>query len=112
MSNEAKTPRRIALEEITAERNRQVKDLGWHEGTDDEQNRGSQLAKVAALYTLAAVYNTDSPLFSRIFHSVWPSSWLRDYWKPNLKSRRRRLVVAGALLLAELERLSRAGECE
>jgi hypothetical protein len=110
--SEAKTPRRIALEEITAERQRQITKEGWDEAKDDDENRGGQLSKVAALYALAAVYNSDSPLLSRIFHSVWPSSWERTWWKPYKKSRRRRLVVSGACLLAELERLTRAGECE
>lgn len=111
MSKEDKTPRRIALEEINAERNRQVTKEGFTEAHDDDVNRAGQLAVVAALYALSTVFQQYSSIMHRIVNWCWPMSWERTWWRPG-KPRRRKLVIAGSLLLAELERLARAGELE
>jgi hypothetical protein len=82
-----------ALEDIAAERRRQVEVEGWTAQHDDQYTDGA-LAKAAICY--ATVY----PLAA----SYWPRdiSW----WKP--KDRRSDLVRAGALIAAEIERLDRA----
>lgn len=88
-----------AARDVLAERERQKSVEGWTPEHDDEHN-DEQLALAAACYALG------SPTF-------WP--WENRWWKP--KDRRRNLVRAGALILAEIERIDRqastkdAGEC-
>jgi len=79
-----------AVREIAAERRRQIEEEGWSPEHDDRHAEG-QLAAAAACYAWAG-------------WPMWP--WDRAFWKP--KSRRRDLVRAGALILAEIERLDRA----
>ena len=80
--------------DVLAERCRQVDGEGWTVAQDDNYTAG-QLAKAAASYCL---YQTSSA------PGCWP--WNRDYWKP--KGYRANMVRAGALILAEIERLDRA----
>lgn len=82
----------VALADIAAERKRQIEAEGWTVGHDDRHTDGA-LAKAATCY--ASVY----PLAA----SYWP--WDIKWWKP--KDRRRDLVRAGALIVAEIERLDR-----
>jgi hypothetical protein len=81
-----------ALEDIMFERARQKAVEGWTKEHDDAHTDGA-LAKAATCY--ASVY----PLAA----SYWP--WDLSWWKPT--NRRRDLVKAGALILAEIERLDR-----
>ncbi|MBZ9986085.1 hypothetical protein LB572_03125 [Mesorhizobium sp. BH1-1-5] len=91
-----------ALVDVMNERNRQQDAEGWTPEHDDEHGDGS-LAMVAALYA------EPRPLLKRvgdwIVPAYWPQSWDFKFWKP--KDRRRDLVRAGALILAEIERLDR-----
>ena len=80
--------------DVLAERRRQVDGEGWTVAQDDNYTAG-QLAKAAASYCL---YQTSSA------PGCWP--WNLDYWKP--KGYRANMVRAGALILAEIERLDRA----
>ena len=80
------------VDEIRNERARQVSAEGWSPQHDDQQLHG-ELAYAAAAYALGA------PGF-------WPTAWPRAHWKP--KSRRRDLVRAAALLVAEIERIDRS----
>lgn len=98
-----------AARDVLAERERQVSVEGWTPAHDDENDDG-QLASAAACYAfptwqrrgaLAISAGTDMP-------SAWP--WAREWWKPSPDDRRRELVKAGALILAEIERLDRAKE--
>lgn len=79
-----------AAVDVLAERRRQIDEEGWTADHDDEHTKG-QLAAAATCYV------TGRSLY-------WP--WLRSWWKPT--TRRRNLVKAGALILAEIERLDRA----
>lgn len=96
---------RIGLE-IVAERKRQVDKEGYDTERDDEYTE-EQLARAAAVYALPnteGLVENESTLDLK--HTLWP--WNN---KPKLaKDRRRDLVRAGALIIAELERLDRAGE--
>ena len=112
-----------AVEEIAAERERQVGQEGWtHE--HDDQHDDESLALVAALYA------TPLPLYDVQQHSngvrwkdPWPWHHFETYHRygdgdPVFKvidgdkrakhSKRQRLVIAGALIIAEIERLDRA----
>lgn len=88
----------IAIHDIQAERNRQISHEGWSPQHDDEHRDGS-LAVAAACYAL------NHPGW-RGFTHCWP--WSLDWWKP--KDRRRNLVIAAALIVAEIERLDRAAQ--
>jgi hypothetical protein len=81
-----------ALKDIEAERRRQIEAEGWTPEHDDEHSSG-ELADAAACYARG-----------RQMSSVWP--WADEWWKPG--TRRRELVKAGALIVAEIERLDRA----
>lgn len=93
---------RSAINDIAAERQRQIDVEGWTPDHDDQHASG-QLAAAAGSYALAKhprllwVGGNEFPL-------TWP--WHRRWWKP--KDRRRDLIRAGALIVAEIERLDRA----
>ncbi|WP_211172430.1 hypothetical protein [Massilia forsythiae] len=80
-----------AARDVLDERQRQVEKEGWTPEHDDMHDSG-EMAHAAACYAVG----DDKP--------GWP--WARKWWKPG--SRRRSLVKAGALILAEIERLDRA----
>jgi hypothetical protein len=77
------------IEEIRAERERQMGQEGWTYRHDDRHNN-REIAKAAACY---AVGN----------HVGWP--WSMRWWNP--KTYRRNLIRAAALLVAEIERIDR-----
>ena len=89
------------IEEIAAERRRQVDVEGWTADHDDKHKLG-ELADAAACYALSSAED-----WARDF---WP--WAAKWWKP--KDRRHDLVRAAALIVAEIDRLDRArdGGCE
>lgn len=83
--------------DVLFERQRQVTAEGWAPEHDDEHVEG-QIADAAACY---ALFSSDQG------HSTpahWP--WSPDWWKQS--GARRDLVKAGALILAEIERIDRA----
>lgn len=92
--------------DVLAERRRQVEAEGWTPEHDDQYDNG-ELSRAAAAYA----HHSTRPKDRR--HSMaevgaWPSYWPWDvkWWKPT--EPRRDLVKAGALILAEIERLDRA----
>jgi hypothetical protein len=86
-----------AARDVLAERQRQIEAEGWTPEHDDQHTDGS-LAIAAACYAIAdRDGRAEAPPF-------WP--WALDWWKP--ADDRRMLVKAGALILAEIERLDRA----
>jgi len=88
------------VEEILRERIRQVEKEGWSCEYDDTHDEG-QLARAAACY---AVY--PKLLYDQNRVEVWPWDNFDQVW--NKRSQyRRRLVIAAALLVAEIERLDR-----
>lgn len=86
-----------ALADIADERQRQISAEGWTPEHDDEHDTG-ELARAAACYALSAGGRLATVI------TQWP--WDRKHWKP--KSPREDLVRAGALILAEIERIDRA----
>lgn len=89
-------PQTQAARDVLAERRRQVEAEGWTAKHDNEHDEG-EMGAAAACYALAGVGQM-VPL-----NVAWP--WARGWWKP--KGGRRDLVEAGALILAEIERLDR-----
>lgn len=86
-----------AATDVLAERQRQIEVEGWTPDHDDQHDDG-QLALAAACYA----YQADAPMKGEAPFG-WP--WDRIWWKPG--DRRRMLVKAAALILAEIERLDR-----
>lgn len=91
-----------AINDIAAERQRQIEAEGWTPEHDDAHTDG-ELADAAACYALTPrVLNAAA--MTEIHDRLWP--WNSSWWKPT--DRRRDLVKAGALIVAEIERLDRA----
>jgi len=107
---------RPTIIDILDERQRQVTNEGWTIEHDDKHRRG-EMAYAAAWYALNAESHDYSDMVgigngSALDHAFedefswckWP--WSSEWWKP--KDRRRDLVRAAALLVAEIERLDRS----
>lgn len=97
-----------AARDVLAERARQVTAEGWTSAHDDRHAPG-ELAGAAACYAMQAALDSigDRRLGDTIKATIgelWP--WSATWWKPS--TNRRDLVKAGALILAEIERLDRA----
>ena len=98
-----------AIDDIVAERKRQIENEGCTPQHDDNHFRG-ELALAASCYAYAGSVETGREAVLGQPHSgtdfiirLWPWSW--EWWKPT--DRRRDLVKAGALIVAEIERLDR-----
>lgn len=85
-----------AILDVIAERQRQQSVEGWMPEHDDEHTEG-EMAEAAACYAMFA----NNQGFS--VPGLWP--WAREWWKQS--GQRRDLVKAGALILAEIERIDR-----
>lgn len=95
-----------AITEIAAERRRQIEGEGWTPEHDDQHASG-EMAMAAAAYAYNAGQGETGRSWNVGRHPVvWP--WSDEWWKP--KDRRRDLVRAAALIVAEIERLDRAVE--
>lgn len=93
-----------AAVDVLSERWRQISGEGWTPEHDDEHDQG-EMALAAASYIQSAFY-LPPDYTAQPSPDNWP--WSRSWWKP--KSRRRDLVRAAALIIAEIERLDRAAE--
>jgi hypothetical protein len=85
---------------VRAERQRQIAGEGYHPDRDDEHDR-DELVRAAVMY---AMHGVPGPGHGP---HMWP--WRERSFRPK-EDRRRNLVIAAALLLAELERLERKRE--
>lgn len=113
----------IAL--IAAERHRHITAEGWTPAHDDA-HRGQEMASAAACYAMPSIQReiverhgevntarglSDPDSFvtvKMLIPPAWP--WAPGWWKPSPNDRVRELVKAGALIVAEIERLQRAGD--
>lgn len=99
---------RDVCDEVWLERQRQIEAEGWTPEHDDQWSNGA-LARAARCYIAHADnYAGASEVGYRLSEppSYWP--WERQWWKP--KDRRRDLVRAAALIVAEIERIDRAAK--
>lgn len=87
-----------AVRDVIAERRRQIEVEGWAPEHDDRHG-AHELAEAAACYCLSSAGKPFD-----YFETMWP--WERRWFK--VSDPRRDLVKAGALVLAEIERLDRA----
>nr|WP_250297132.1 ead/Ea22-like family protein [Escherichia coli] len=97
-----------ALLDVIAERQRQMSVEGWTPKHDDKHDN-NELAFAASCYAFhsaAASWDFEDDGTPYDIHPApknWP--WSPEWWKP--KNPRRDLVKAGALILAEIERIDR-----
>lgn len=108
------------LQAIHDERRRQILVEGWSLEHDDGHDKG-EMARAAAAYAWGAGLADDNirawlvtaektprrdngSYWLEMLRRLWP--WDFSWWKP--QDRRRDLVRAGALIVAEIERLDRA----
>tara|TARA_R110002049_G_scaffold73666_16_gene190280 strand:- start:774 stop:1604 length:831 start_codon:yes stop_codon:yes gene_type:complete len=92
-----------AARDVLAERQRQIDAEGWTPEHDDEHGAG-EMAAAAGCYAFHAALGG----WPDLSPYLWP--WDKAWWKPTTP--RRNLVKAGALILAEIERLDRAADRE
>lgn len=91
------------IEEIAAERKRQISNEGWTPEHDDLHSNG-QLALAASCYASQSSLLQDALCYDQTqTPKLWP--WQPKWWKP--KNPRRDLIRAAALIIAEIERLDR-----
>lgn len=86
---------------IAAERQRQINQEGWTSEHDDT-HVGKELQAAAECYMVYgcnARYQQEPPM-------LWP--WDGSFWKPSHHNEVRNLVIAGALIAAEIDRLQRS----
>lgn len=94
---------------IAKERQRQIDVEGWIADDDDEQLHG-ELAIAAACY---AIKDTDAKINNPDAHDAadgWP--WGEEHDKRDQHSNLKCMVIAGALLAAEIDRMLRNAERE
>lgn len=96
-----------AARDVLAERRRQVEAEGWTPEHDDS-HQDESLARAAACYAEPnpELVTPGWPGREKPRPVSWPRSWSASWWKPT--DRRRDLVKAGSLILAEIDRLDRA----
>lgn len=115
--------RSAAMLDVARERSRQVDEEGWTPSHDDAHQDRS-LALAAACYAMFASVSDEARASTEMPASltvtgeaitgwsawleIWP--WERRFWKPS--DRRRDLVRAASLIVAEIERLDRAASSE
>jgi len=97
------------IEEVAAERKRQIDVEGWSADHDAEHD-GGVLAKAAISYAAHACAGLEIPQHDPVKYRAisQPRSWPWDtkWWKP--KTPRRDLIRSAALIVAEIERLDRS----
>jgi hypothetical protein len=102
-----------AADDVISERRAQILRDGYHHTHDDGLVAG-ELAKMAACWAassvaLGSIYTGHQPeQYLLTFHRLWDYQWGADPGQSLRAERRKKLVVAGALILAEIERLDRA----
>jgi hypothetical protein len=93
-----------AIDLIYAERQRQLNTKGWTREHDDDNHCSGELALAAVCYATPEKkrnYNYDGKA-----PREWP--WHDSAWNPSPDDRICELIKAGALILAEIERLQRS----
>jgi len=95
------------IEEIAAERARQISEEEWSPDHDVYEHPYGDLADAAGCYALYTT-STEGIPYSSDGSAPPPWPWDKEWWKP--KGRRRDLIRAAALIVAEIERMDRTAE--
>lgn len=97
----------MGIELIAAERLRQIEQESWTAVHDDQHTQG-ELGEAAMAYIAAT--DLDLTVLDTHAFSLWPHWWSVAWWKP--ADPIRNLAKAGALIAAEIDRLTRLAERE
>jgi len=95
-----------AARDVLTERRRQITTKGWDHDHDDAQ-RNDEIAAFAAVYAMPEGAR-DWPAKETGFGRTFAEALIPFCWEPKFGDRRRDLVKAAALLVAEIERIDRA----
>ena len=101
--------------EILSERLRQIEEEKFSAQLDNQYTE-DELARAAAVYALPETIrhylikyqigaSDPKNITDNLRNTLWP--WSERYWKPSPDNRRRELIKAAALIIAEIERLDR-----
>lgn len=98
------------VEKIAAERKRQIEVEGWTEEHDDHHNDDSLVMAAICYAAPEPLYRMLKTAHGFLMTDPWPPAWDRKWQKYTCQgqTRIRRLVKAGALIAAEIDRLQRA----
>ncbi len=89
---------------IAAERDRQINEEGWS-AEHDAEHTGCELAWAATHYVAPGPIKARSLITDEYEADVWPGTW-SDVWNKKEKHDRiKQLVIAGALIAAEIDRI-------
>lgn len=96
---------------IAKERKRQIEKEGFN-STHDAQHEGDELAWAAACYAAPEpIFRLEDyavgPRAGYTFADPWPEWWDEEWDKREKHDRIRKLVIAGALIAAEIDRLKK-----
>jgi hypothetical protein len=97
-----------AARDVLAERRRQVEAEGYDPEHDDA-HPNEEIAAYAALYAMPPAAR-DWPVTETGYGDTFGAALCPVDWHPKFGDRRRELVKAAALLLAEIERIDRAAQ--
>lgn len=102
----------LVARDVVAERERQKAVEGWTPEHDDAHTDFS-LAKAACIYGVGATLDGPSRSVMDEFGASGTPGWMKELWPWDIKwwkptDRRRDLVKAAALIIAEIERLDRS----
>jgi len=99
---------KTAFEMIAEERQRQIEKEGWTKEHDLKEHDGGTLALAAACYAAhpLKIYRYAEYAKSYQFEQIIPFD---EYQIDNKHDELRRLTIAGALIVAEIERLQAGG---
>jgi len=95
---------KTAIEMIADERKRQIEVEGFTIEQDDVYYDSGDLALAGACYALGTCAGSFEDKNSSLYKH-WPFGEV--WWKPTPNNRIRELIKAGALIVAEIERLQR-----
>lgn len=93
-----------AMSDVIAERDRQVNVEGWSAEHDDHHVRG-KLVAAAVCYVLSQCGRLTMGMLVDVVNRIWP---FEVKWLAKGHDKRRSLVIAASLLVAEIERVDRA----
>ncbi|WP_019919083.1 hypothetical protein [Methyloversatilis discipulorum] len=102
----AEVPMTQAATDVLAERQRQISAEGWTPDHDDE-HVCDEIAAMACFYAMPPGAR-DWDASSTGYGASFGAAILPEGWEPKTGDRRRELIKAGALIIAEIERLDRA----
>lgn len=100
---------KLAIGDIADERTIQQSQKN-HTTADDDKLVENELIRAGVAYAMSASRDSEGNRSAptSLIHDVWP--WSKESYKEH--DRRRSLVIAAALLVAEIERIDRANQLE